>query len=246
MDIPWTCEHCNKKYKTFKGYTNHKCKVLKKLMENREKETQEEKKQISQQKTKQKPQQTQQKPKKRKKKISPHIRFQVWEKYVGNNIEAKCFCCFKNKITPFTHYNTFHAGHIKSEANGGEISLGNLLPICGDCNKDMGPTNWDDYLTNSTNFRPRLYGEKIPNLTHLQAQKIQKWYKHLYKSKQTNKKKKQNKNFSKSSQNKKLRKQNKNFSKSSQNKKLRKQNKKKKKQPNYARPTKSFLNKTKQ
>ena len=238
MDVPWTCEHCNKKYKTFKGYTNHKCKVLKKLMENREKETQEEKKQTPQQ-TQQKPQQNPpKKPKKRKKKISPHIRFQVWEKYVGNKIETECFCCLKNKITPFTHYNTFHAGHITSEANGGEISLGNLLPICGDCNKDMGPTNWDDYLTNSTNFRPRLYGEKIPNLTHLQAQKIQKWYKHLYKTKQNknfSKSSQNKKNFSKSSQNKK------NFSKSSQNKKIRKP----RKIPNYARPTKSFLNKTK-
>ena len=96
----------------------------------------------------------------------------------------------------------------------------------------MGPTNWDDYLTNSTNFRPRLYGEKIPNLTHLQAQKIQKWYKHLYKTKQKVKKTKQNK---------KKKKQNKNFSKSSQNKKLRKP----KKIPNYLKPTKSFLNKTK-
>lgn len=220
MDVPWTCEHCKKKYKTFKGYTNHKCKVLKKLIENREKETQQKPPQTQQQppQTQQKTQQK--KTKKRKKKISPHIRFQVWEKYVGNKIETECFCCLKNKITPFTHYNTFHAGHIKSEANGGEISLGNLLPICGDCNKDMGPTNWDDYLTNSTNFRPRLYGEKIPNLTHLQAQKIQKWYKHLYKTKQKVKTTKQNK-------------------------KKKKQNKKKKKQPNYARPTKSFLNKVK-
>ena len=121
----------------------------------------------------------------------------------------------------------------------------------------MGPTNWDDYLTNSTNFRPRLYGEKIPNLTHLQAKKIQKWYKHLYKSKQkvnttkqNKKKKKQKKNFSKSSQNKII----KNFSKSSQNKimklqkeeqKLKRKIRKQKKQPNYLKPTKSFLNKAK-
>ena len=225
--MPWTCEHCNKKYKTFKGYTNHKCKVLKKIVENREKEL-----------PKQKPQQTlekkiQKKPKKRKKKISPHIRFQVWEKYVGNKIETECFCCLKNKITPFTHYKTFHAGHIKSEANGGEISLNNLLPICGDCNKDMGPINWDDYLTNSTNFRPRLYGENIPNLTHKQAKKIQKWYKHLYKSKQTKTNKANKANKANKKANKKV------------NKKAKKKIKTKKKLPNYARPTKSFLSKTK-
>lgn len=217
--MPWTCEHCNKKYKTLNGYTNHKCKVIKRILENREKEL-----------PKQKPQQIQKKPKQRKKKISPHIRFQVWEKYVGNKIETECFCCLKNKITPFTHYKTFHAGHIISEANGGEISLNNLLPICGDCNKDMGPTNWDDYLTNSTNFRPRLYGEKIPNLTHKQAKKIQKWYKHLYKSKQTNtlKKFKKTNKINKKSRN--------------TNKKVKKI--KQKKLPNYARPTKSFLSKS--
>ena len=235
MDVPWTCEHCDKKYKTFRGFTNHKCKVLKKLVENREKQLKQEQQvqQVQQKKTKPKP-------KKRKKKISPHIRFQVWEKYVGNKIETECFCCLKNKITPFTHYNTFHAGHIRSEANGGEISLDNLLPICSDCNKDMGPTNWDDYLTNSTNFRPRLYGEKIPNLTQLQAQKIQKWYKRTF---QKVHKTKPKGTFQKVHKNKPKR----TFQKVHKNKpkrtfqKVHKTNHKQKKQPNYARPTKSFL-----
>ena len=160
---PWSCENCNKEYKTLGGYKKHKCKIER----------------IDNQKTIP--------PKKRKKKISPQVRFEVWKIYIGNQIEAKCFCCYKNTITPFTNCNTFHAGHIKSEANGGEIKIENLLPICSDCNKSMGAVNWDEYLKLYTNFRVRLYGANIPFETNQKIKKIQRFYK-KYKTRKTSKK----------------------------------------------------------
>jgi len=172
MNTPWTCEQCTKKYKTLTGFKNHKCK------RRTEDPLQIPQKPPPPQKPVQKPVQ---KPK--KKKISPQIRFDVWKTYIGDKIEAKCFCCWKTRITPFTYNNTFHAGHIKSESNGGRISIDNLLPICSDCNKDMGATNWDEYIKTFTNFRPRIYGEKIPLFTQNKVKQIQKWYKKI--SKQT-------------------------------------------------------------
>jgi len=174
MNTQWTCDQCTKKYKTLTGFKNHKCK--------RRNED-----------PPQNPQKPLQKPQKKpkKKKISPQIRFDVWKTYIGDKIEAKCFCCWKARITPFTYNNTFHAGHIKSEANGGRISIDNLLPICSDCNKDMSSTNWDEYIKTFTNFRPRIYGEKIPLFTQNKVKQIQKWYKKISKQPKQTKQTKQ-------------------------------------------------------
>ena len=180
MNTQWTCDQCTKKYKTLTGFKNHKCK------RRNEDPPQNPQKPLQKPQNPQKnPQNPQKKPK--KKKISPQIRFDVWKTYIGDKIEAKCFCCWKARITPFTYNNTFHAGHIKSEANGGRISIDNLLPICSDCNKDMSSTNWDEYIKTFTNFRPRIYGEKIPLFTQNKVKQIQKWYKKISKqTKQTN------------------------------------------------------------
>jgi len=114
----------------------------------------------------------------RKKKVSPEIRFKLWEKYVGDNLMVCCFCCYKNNITPFTSYMTFQAGHVKSEFNGGIISLANMLPICKGCNVRMHTANWDDYVE-KRGLRPRLYGENIPLTTIKPIIKIQSWWRNL-------------------------------------------------------------------
>jgi hypothetical protein len=172
MNTSWTCEYCNKKYKRSPCYNKH--------IEKCERKTDIEKKAPEK--------------KGRKKKISPHVRFEVWKTYIGNNIKAECFCCWKNKITPFTYCNTFHAGHIHSEAKGGEIKIENLLPICSDCNKSMGTTHWDEYIKKYTNFRIRIYGEKLPKKAHQKAVIIQRLCKkYLEKKKKINKKKKKKK-----------------------------------------------------
>lgn len=173
MNSEWMCDICNKKYKTYNGYKNHKCK-------NRRTDFIPKEKSVGESKVVKK---------RRKKKISPQVRFDVWKKNIGNKIESKCFCCWKNRITPFTYCNTFHAGHIESEANGGIISLGNLLPICSDCNSSMGTINWDEYIDKYTNFRTRIYGDNIPDKAIKNIIKIQNFYK-KYKKKKILKKKK--------------------------------------------------------
>ena len=125
----------------------------------------------------------------KKKKISPEMRFKVWERYVGNNIRGKCFCCWSADITPFTSYKTFQAGHIKSEFNGGDISIENLLPICKNCNVHMNTTHWDDYVSRNM-YRPRLYGGDIPQTIHTTATRIQLWWRNLKTKKPIIKKKK--------------------------------------------------------
>lgn len=172
MNSLWNCDKCNKKWKTFKGFNNHKCKNR---IYDVERDDVDNMKQVPIKK-------------KRKKKISPLVRFEVWETYIGNMIETKCFCCWNNKITPFTYCNTFHAGHITSEANGGEIKIGNLLPICSDCNSSMGTLNWDEYIEKYTNFRVRIYGDNLSKKAIKNALLIQKCYK-KYKQNKKNKQK---------------------------------------------------------
>ena len=169
----FTC-HCGKSYKTLGWLEKHQEKCKKR---NRNSD----------------------KPKPKKKKISPEMRFKVWEKYVGNKINAKCFCCLSADITPFTSYNAFQAGHILSENDGGKIELGNLLPICASCNRKMGTTHWDDYVK-AKKLYIRVKGDKIPEI-HKQAilliQRVYRKYKakNIYeppikKSKKRKKKKK--------------------------------------------------------
>ena len=97
---------------------------------------------------------------KNKTKIPGEMRAQVWETYIGDTISAKCFCCWKNTITPFTGRKTFQAGHIISQHNGGKITIGNLLPICRDCNgaSGMGSENWDDYVKR-VGLPSRVFGD---------------------------------------------------------------------------------------
>jgi hypothetical protein len=80
--------------------------------------------------------------------ISPKLRMCVWNRYFGNSENGMCPICDK-KIR--VGKNGFHCGHIISEANGGVTDLDNLRPICGDCNIDMGSTNWDDYIKKKIN-----------------------------------------------------------------------------------------------
>jgi hypothetical protein len=72
---------------------------------------------------------------KKKDKIPKALREQVWLHYSKKEFEVKCpitWC--QNKITPFS----FHVGHNIPETNGGTIDIGNLRPICANCNLSMG------------------------------------------------------------------------------------------------------------
>lgn len=80
--------------------------------------------------------------KKIKIKISPKLRIEVWKKYYGENLEAKCpICDYK-----IGYSSGFHCGHIISEKNNGATDISNLKPLCANCNYKMGSKNWSDYI----------------------------------------------------------------------------------------------------
>lgn len=63
-------------------------------------------------------------------------------------------------ITPFE----YHAGHIVSEANGGEVTVENIRPICAACNLSMGQRNMDEFIfkyypANKSKFDAVCYDE---------------------------------------------------------------------------------------
>ena len=121
-------------------------------------------------------------PKKKKLKIPHEFRAKVFEHYTGIKCNVKCFCCWDSEITPYTNYNTFHAGHIKSEFNGGKIELDNILPICGWCNRAMGTMHWDEFVK-KYKYPIRTYGGNIPETTHNIVKKIQIWWRNNKKNK---------------------------------------------------------------
>ena len=83
------------------------------------------------------------KPKKKKEKIPSAVRKIVWNTYIGKDKPiGNCLCCDAEEIS-----NTnFECGHIKSEKNGGEVTIENLRPICGHCNKSIGGNNMDEFM----------------------------------------------------------------------------------------------------
>ncbi len=80
---------------------------------------------------------------KKKKLIPLTLKRKVWSEQIGEDIgKTKCLCC---RLTDISQMN-FHCGHIISEANGGEIKVDNLRPICQSCNSSMGTVNMDVFM----------------------------------------------------------------------------------------------------
>jgi hypothetical protein len=95
------------------------------------------------------------KTKKPKRKIPPSMRGLVWDKHIGlDKGKSKCLCCKETEITQMN----FECGHIIAEACGGETKIGNLLPICNQCNKSMRTENLHVYQEKLNNFKQ---GKKI-------------------------------------------------------------------------------------
>ena len=83
------------------------------------------------------------KERKKKKPIPRTIKNEVWKKYMGNVNEGLCVCCNLNMINSIKNCSY---GHIKSEAEGGEVSIENLAPICNACNLGMQTENMIEYM----------------------------------------------------------------------------------------------------
>lgn len=78
--------------------------------------------------------------KKKKRSIPKKIRIKLWESKFDDSAKGNCYCCNDN-----IDKTEFHAGHIISEYEGGDISLENLEPICKSCNSSMGIMNMYEF-----------------------------------------------------------------------------------------------------
>ena len=78
----------------------------------------------------------------KKKSIPKILKDLTWQKWIGDDIaKAKCLCCGINEIK----MNSFHCGHVISEADGGLTTVDNLRPICATCNLSMRTQNMDKF-----------------------------------------------------------------------------------------------------
>lgn len=80
---------------------------------------------------------------KKKAAIPKKVKTDVWNTYIGADINKhRCLCCKKTLIS-----NTeFDVGHVVSESIGGTLEIGNLRPICAACNHSMGTRNMVDFV----------------------------------------------------------------------------------------------------
>lgn len=81
--------------------------------------------------------------KKKKASIPKKVKTDIWNTYIGADINKhRCLCCKKTLIS-----NTdFDVGHVVSEACGGTLEIGNLRPICAACNHAMGARNMVEFV----------------------------------------------------------------------------------------------------
>ena len=76
------------------------------------------------------------------KNIPASVRNKVWVEYMGRIHVGLCYCC---RVEPITKAN-FDCGHIQSRAEGGALTIQNLRPVCGLCNKSMGTMNMISFM----------------------------------------------------------------------------------------------------
>ncbi|ATZ80971.1 hypothetical protein BMW23_0926 [Bodo saltans virus] len=89
--------------------------------------------------------------------ISKELKIAVWQKHNGNKDKVLCPCCNIYEI----YSNNYDCGHMIAEANGGETSVKNLIPICHKCNCSMNTTSFFDFR-NILNGKKEV--EKIPEM----------------------------------------------------------------------------------
>lgn len=75
--------------------------------------------------------------------ISKRLKTIIWDDRIGLDVGTiECPCCGHNTISQ----SEFHCGHIKSDADGGNLERTNLVPICSQCNLSMGTTNMTVFM----------------------------------------------------------------------------------------------------
>ena len=106
---------------------------------------------------------------KTKRAVPKKVRDDSWNKYVGTDKgEAPCLCCRTTKISK----SEFHAGHVISEAKGGQTTVENIRPICGPCNLSMGTRDMREFVQahypkNLSDFDTATYVKKATAWTSI-------------------------------------------------------------------------------
>lgn len=95
----------------------------------------------------------------KKNKIPPKLRMMVWDKYIGKNIgKSECLCCETATISQMD----FQCGHVVSEANGGDLHIDNMLPICPVCNNSMKTQDLFEFKNTFEDFtKPKISKQNI-------------------------------------------------------------------------------------
>jgi len=80
---------------------------------------------------------------KKKETIPKIVKNNVWHTYIGRSItECECLLGCGDMISQIH----FDCGHVVAEAKGGKVTVENLRPICGTCNKSMGTNNMLEFI----------------------------------------------------------------------------------------------------
>lgn len=74
--------------------------------------------------------------------INAALKNAVWHAHFPTTLEGKCTCCRASTIGS----RNFDCGHVVSVHAGGKTVLGNLRPVCGNCNSSMGKKNMDEFI----------------------------------------------------------------------------------------------------
>ena len=108
---------------------------------------------------------------KKRKAIPKAVKESVWKKFISDTLlEGKCFIGCGNEI----QINNFEIGHVIAVANGGKDTIDNLRPICSLCNKSMGKTNLDEFIS-TFGFKENDDFEKEINTNEGEITKLNKF-----------------------------------------------------------------------
>ena len=105
--------------------------------------------------------------------IPKSVKELVWNKYIGEKQEGKCYCCRVRTITAFN----FEAGHVISKKNGGQPVVENLRPVCKPCNGSMGVKNLEDFRAENfpTGNKKQIKSKGKKKSSSNEIDKFDKW-----------------------------------------------------------------------
>ena len=97
--------------------------------------------------------------------LPKRIREVVWNTYNGETYSSKCYVRWCSNIINVFNYQV---GHDIPESKGGTYNIGNLRPICSNCNLSMGNKwtiqEWGKLINNKSNIEEQSQKEEQSNI----------------------------------------------------------------------------------